>query len=147
MSSQVESEFIQNLRSKINNWSKTEIGQSNQWLKYIQLTPDILHLMIKLSADEALTSEHKAKLAVAISYFMSPMDFIPETYWGVIGFIDDVVLATLALNYIMQSAGSSVITKQWENEANLVNIIGEILQSAEKMVGSDYWAKLQALLK
>lgn len=147
MPSQVESEFIKDLRSKINNWSKTEVGRANRWLKYIQLTPDLLHLMIKLSANENLTADHKAKLAVAISYFMSPMDFIPETYWGAIGFIDDIVLTVLVLEHIIKSGGESVVTEQWEDNADLNAVIKEVLHSAEKMVGSDYWNKLQNLIK
>lgn len=143
----IESEFIQNLRSKIENWSKTEIGQANQWLKYIRLTPDILHLMIQLAADQDLPAEHKAKLAVAISYFMSPMDFIPETYWGAIGFIDDIVLASHVLNIIIQSTGATMIEKYWKSEDKISVIIAEILQAADKMVGRDYWAKLKDLVK
>jgi len=143
----IESEFIQNLRSKIENWSKTEIGQANQWLKYIRLTPDILHLLTKLAADPNLAAEHKVKLAVAISYFMSPMDFIPETYWGAIGFIDDIVLAAYVLNTIIQSAGATEIEKYWETENKISVIITEILQAADKMVGRDYWAKLKDLVK
>jgi len=147
MSSQIGSEFIEDLRLKINNWSKTEIGRTNRWLKYIQLTPDLLHLLIKLSANENLTADHKAKLAVAISYFMSPMDFIPETYWGAFGFIDDIVLTALVLDFIIKSDGSSVVTEQWEVEMRIDTIVKEILQSAEKMVGSNYWNKLQDLIK
>jgi uncharacterized membrane protein YkvA (DUF1232 family) len=147
MQNQTESEFIQNLRSKIENWSRTEIGQANQWLNYIRLTPDFLHLLTKLTSDENLAAADKAKLAVAISYFMSPMDFIPETYWGAVGFLDDLVLSAYVLSQIIISGGAAVIEQHWQAEGQIKTIIDEILASAEKMVGRNYWTKLKDLVK
>ncbi|MFH1214848.1 MAG: DUF1232 domain-containing protein [Candidatus Neomarinimicrobiota bacterium] len=143
----VESEFFQTLRSKINNWSKSEIGKANRWLKYILLTPDILHLIVKLLADEELPANYKGKLATAISYFMSPLDFIPETYWGAIGYVDDIVLAVYVMNLVMQETGAAFIEKHWEGPQPIIGVIQNILVDADKMVGPDYWSKLQALVK
>jgi uncharacterized membrane protein YkvA (DUF1232 family) len=147
MPNQTESEFIQNLRSKIENWSKTEIGQANQWLKYIRLTPDFLQLLTKLSADENLSIADKAKIAVAISYFMSPMDFIPETYWGAVGFIDDLVLSAYVLAQIIAANDAELLQKHWQAGGHIGTIIDEILSSAEQMVGRNYWDKLKNLVK
>ncbi|MCK4715200.1 MAG: hypothetical protein KAT54_00180, partial [Candidatus Marinimicrobia bacterium] len=61
-------EYIDGLRSKIQNWLKTTVGKTSKWGKYIQYTPDLFQLLIKLSGENDITLQSKAKLAVAIAY-------------------------------------------------------------------------------
>ncbi len=142
-----EISFIETLREQITNWSKTEIAKVNRWSKYIIHTPDLIHLVIKLSNEEAIPVDSRAKLAAVISYFMSPMDMIPESYWGALGYVDDIALAAYLLKFIQNQVGSELLNKHWTGQTDLTELITGIVADAEPMVGKDYWPKLKTTLK
>ena len=144
---EIHSEYIDDLRSKIRNWLKTTIGKTNKWGKYIQYTPDLFQLLIKLSGENDITLQSKAKLAVAIAYFVSPLDFIPEEFWGALGYVDDIALTAYVLNDILQSNDPQIILKHWRISEDLTDLISDILNDAEEMVGKKWWDKLKELVQ
>lgn len=139
-------DFIENLRKIIQNWSQSPIGRTNPWLSYIQLAPDLAHLMVRLSGEPDIPAAQKAKLATAIAYLIAPMDLIPETYWGALGYLDDIVMAATVIQDILNHVDHQTVHKHWENAADLESVITAILQSAEKMLTPEYYQKLLALL-
>ena len=74
------SDFYQRLRISIRDWLATEEGSSNKWSEYLLLAPDFFHLLCKLSIDRDVPTKEKAKLAVAIAYFVSPLDLLPVAF-------------------------------------------------------------------
>jgi len=145
--SEQHNEYIDSLRSKIQNWLNTTVGKTNKWGKYIQYTPDLFHLLIKLSGENDITAQSKAKLAVAIAYFVSPLDLIPEEFWGALGYIDDIALTAYVLNDILQSNDPQIILKHWQISEDLTDLISDILNDAEEMVGKKWWVKLKELVR
>ncbi len=144
---EIHSEYIDDLRSKIRNWLKTTVGKTSKWGKYIQYTPDLFQLLIKLSGENDITPQSKAKLAVAIAYFVSPLDFIPEEFWGALGYVDDIALTAYILNDILQSNDPQIILKHWRISGDLTDLISDILNDAEEMVGKKWWVKLKELVR
>ena len=144
---EVHGSYIDSLRDKINNWLASDIGKSSKWAKYIRYTPDLFHLLIKLSVDPSVCNDCKAKLASTISYFVSPFDFIPEEYWGALGYVDDIALAAYVLDRIMQDTDIKTIENHWQGDTDLRPLISEILAAAEEMVGEKWWKKLKDLVK
>jgi len=139
--------FIRTLQEKIENWLKTEIGQTNKWAEHIRKTPDIFRVLVKLSADKEVPITEKAKITTVITYFVSPMDMIPETFWGAFGFVDDIALAAYLLGSILCTVDVKIVEKYWKGSGMLTGTVDEILEVAEKMVGTDYWEKLKSLIK
>ncbi|MDD5765286.1 MAG: DUF1232 domain-containing protein [Candidatus Marinimicrobia bacterium] len=139
--------FIRTLQEKIENWLKTEIGQANKWAEHIRKTPDIFRVLVKLSADKEVPITEKAKITTVITYFVSPMDMIPETFWGAFGFVDDIALAAYLLGSMLCNVEPKIIEKYWKGSGMLNDTVEEILKVAEKMVGTDYWEKLKSLIK
>lgn len=142
----IHDSYINSLRNKIDNWLESEVGKNSKWGKYIRYTPDLFHLLIKLSAEKALSSSCKAKLAAAISYFVSPYDFIPEEYWGALGYVDDIAFAAYVINYIMNEADHELILSKWDKETDLRVLVADILDIAEDMVGLKWWNKLKEVV-
>ncbi|MBU0711726.1 DUF1232 domain-containing protein [bacterium] len=139
--------YIGSLREIITNWLTSEVGKANKWGKYIKYTPDLFHLLIKLSADKTLSSNCKAKLATAVSYFVSPYDFIPEEFWGALGYVDDIALAAFVINCIMDEIDPEIVLNNWTVDTDLNILITDILNVAEDMVGKKWWDKLKDLVK
>ena len=145
--SEQHNEYIDGLRSKIQNWLKTTVGKTSKWGKYIQYTPDLFHLLIKLSGENDITLQSRDKLTVAIAYFVSPLDFIPEEFWGALGYVDDIALTAYILNDILQSNDPQIILKHWQISEDLTDLIPDILNDAEEMVGKKWWVKLKELVR
>ena len=141
--SQIQSEFISELAMKIENWLKSPVAQHDPWAKYIKYTPNLLQLLVKLSADKNVVQPNKAKFAVAISYFISPLDMIPERFHGAHGFVDDIALAA----YVLVDVKPEYLKTYWEEEADILELTQNIVEDAEKMVGPKIWQRLKDLVE
>ena len=142
----IHSSYINSLKEMIENWLDTEVGKKSKWGQYIKYTPDLFHLLIKLSADKIVSKDCKAKLASAISYFVSPYDFIPEEYWGALGYVDDIALAAYVLDIIIRDNGIETVNTHWNLEQDIHSLIANILNVAEEMVGDIWWHRLKELV-
>ncbi len=105
--------------------------------------PDLFHLLCKLSFDKELPAKEKAKLAAAIAYFVSPIDIIPEVLTGPAGYVDDIALAAYVLNSIVNNTRPDIVQKHWVGEGDVLVVIKQILNVADKMVGSGLWEKIK----
>jgi len=139
-----DSDFYQDLRQRIRRWLDRE-GGANKWSEYVLLAPDLFHLLCKLSMDPEVPVKHKAKLAAAIAYFVSPIDLMPEAIMGPTGYVDDIALSAYVLNSIINSTDAEIVTKHWAGESDLLGVIQQILKIADEMVGSGLWKKLKRL--
>ena len=52
----------------------------------------------------------KAVMVAVIVYLISPVDLMPD-FFAIIGWIDDVLLVTLAMNWIMKRLPEEVLSK------------------------------------
>ncbi len=142
-----ESDFYQNLRSKMSVWLKTKDGSTSRWAEYLMLAPDLFHLLCKLSIDKDVPVKERAKLAGAIAYFVSPIDLVPEAIVGPVGYVDDIALAAYVLNSIINNSGPDVVKKHWAGDRDVLEVIQEILKVADQMIGSGLWKKLKRMFE
>jgi uncharacterized membrane protein YkvA (DUF1232 family) len=103
--------------------------------------PDLFHLLVKLSLDKDVPAKEKAKLAAAITYFISPLDFIPELILGPIGYVDDIAIAAYVLNNLINEIDPEIIKKYWAGDTDILFLIKKILQVSDEMVGHK-WKKI-----
>lgn len=140
-----ELDFYQNLRFKMKDWLQTKEGRTHKWAEYLMAAPDLFHLLCKLAVDKDVPVKEKAKLAVAIAYFVSPIDLIPEAIAGPVGYIDDIALTAYVLHSIIDKSGPEIVKRHWAGEEDILVIVQEILKVADEMVGSGSWKKLKKL--
>jgi len=140
-----KTDFYQDLRLKFRDWLNSKAGKNHKYAEYLMWTPDLFHLLIKLSLDKEVPVEGKAKLAGAIAYFVSPIDLVPEAIVGPIGYVDDIALAAYVLNSIINNANPEVVKKHWAGDGDVLDIIQQIIKVADEMLGSGLWKKLKGL--
>lgn len=128
-------DFYQKLRKKIRNWVQTEDGKTNKWSEYLMAAPDLFHLLCKLSIDSKVSAKEKAKLIAAITYFVSPIDLVPELILGPVGYVDDIALAAYVLNNLINKTDSEIVKKHWAGDKDILILISNILAIADEMVG------------
>ncbi|ADY56295.1 protein of unknown function DUF1232 [Syntrophobotulus glycolicus DSM 8271] len=138
-------DFYQSLRGKIRDYFKSEEGKTNRFAEYVLLAPDLFHLLCKLTVEQEVNVEDKAKLAVAIAYFVSPVDLIPEILLGPAGYLDDVAIAAFVLNSIINNTAPEVISRHWAGEGDILIKVKEIIKIADNMVGKGVWNKIKAM--
>lgn len=139
--------YYQELRNKFKSWIQTKEGKDHKWSEYLLATPDLFHLLCKLSIDKDVPVKEKAKLAGVIAYFVSPIDLVPEAIVGPIGYIDDISLAAYVLNQIVNNTDPEVIKRHWAGEGDVLELIQRILERADEMIGSGLWTKLKNMIK
>lgn len=127
-------------------WLATSEGAHHKWADYLMLAPDLFHLLCKLSIEKEVPPKEKAKLAAAIAYFILPFDLMPEALTGPIGYLDDVALAAYVLNSVINKTDPEVVTRHWAGEADVLNVVQEILIVADDMVGGGLWKKIKGMV-
>ncbi len=139
-------DFYQELRVKIKRWAQTDEGKTNQWAEYLLFAPDLFHLLCKLMLDKEVMIADKAKLAGAIAYYVSPLDFIPELVLGPVGFVDDIAIAAYVLNSLVNNSDPEIVRRHWAGEEEVLVVIKRILNKADGMVGTGLWGKIKRRL-
>ena len=139
-----EDEFYYKLRKTVKIWAGGDKSQANRYADYILIGPDLFMLMNRLVQDERLSQRDKNKLHGAMAYFINPLDFIPEAILGPAGLVDDVALAALVLHDTLEHVDPSIIREHWEGDADILDLIRQILNVADTMVGGPIWRRLMA---
>jgi uncharacterized membrane protein YkvA (DUF1232 family) len=74
--------------------------------------PDCLVLLRRLIGDETVPRRRKIALLVLILYLSMPIDLVPD-FIPLVGQLDDVVVAALALRYALRSGGPTLLAQHW----------------------------------
>jgi uncharacterized membrane protein YkvA (DUF1232 family) len=136
-------DVYQTLRLRIASWLKTH-GEHFRHAQLLLLAPDLFHLLCKLALDERIPIAEKARLAAAIAYFVSPLDFMPEAVLGIPGYVDDIALAAYTLNRLVNAGHGAIAQEHWAGEGEILSLIQQILSSASDMIGAGVWEKLRS---
>jgi uncharacterized membrane protein YkvA (DUF1232 family) len=136
-------DFYHQLRERMRLWLATDEGKNYKFAEFLMLGPDFFHLMCRLVIDSGTPIKEKAKLAAAIAYFVAPMDFLPELLTGPVGYLDDIGVAALVLNSIVNKSDQSIVKKHWAGQGNVLELVQGIIQSADQMLGGGLWGRIK----
>ncbi len=139
-------DFYQWMRKRIHAWLNTEEGRKNQWADYILAVPDLFHLLVKLTLDPAVPVAFKARLGLGLAYFISPIDLIPEALLGPIGYVDDLAVAAFILHSMINETDPGLVKKHWAGERDVLELVRQIIGSADDMIGSRVIDKIKSML-
>ena len=93
----------------------------------IGLVPDILRLLRSLIGDRSAPLDVRLVLVGLVAWILSPIDLIPE-FIPVLGPMDDVVVAIVAMRYVRRRVGTADLRRRWSGSddgfAMLVTVIG-----------------------
>jgi uncharacterized membrane protein YkvA (DUF1232 family) len=89
--------------------------------------PDVLRLLRSLITDRATPLDVRVVLIGLVAWILSPIDLIPE-FIPVLGPLDDVVVAVVAMRYVRRRVGLAELERRWpgtpDGFALLVRVIG-----------------------
>jgi uncharacterized membrane protein YkvA (DUF1232 family) len=135
-----QKDFYLLLRTRINAY----LHEKNpRYADLLLLAPDLFHVLVKLSFDRRVPAEKKIKFMAVISYFIMPLDFLPELILGAIGYLDDLALSAYILHKYINEIDSSIVREHWAGRQDILTVIKNILGAADQMIGSGLWRKIK----
>jgi len=86
------------------------------------LVPDLLLLFAGLARDQRVGQRHKLFAGAVVAYLLSPFDLLPEALVGPLGMADDVVVAFLALDCLLNQLPRDILLSHWRGERDLLEV-------------------------
>ena len=83
----------------------------------LQLLPDVLRLLRRLAADQALPRGVRIRLWLLLGYLLTPIDVIPD-FIPVLGYLDDAIVVALALRSVVRRSGPAALARHWPGTAD-----------------------------
>jgi uncharacterized membrane protein YkvA (DUF1232 family) len=95
----------------------------------VRVIPDVLRLLRSVVGDRTVPLDVRLVLVGLMAWILSPIDLIPE-FIPVLGPLDDVVVAVVAMRYVRRRIGIEELRRRWvgtpEGFALLVRVIGSV---------------------
>jgi uncharacterized membrane protein YkvA (DUF1232 family) len=93
----------------------------------VRIVPDVIRLLRSIIGDRSAPLGVRAVLVFLLVWIVSPIDLIPE-FIPVLGPLDDVIVAAVALRYTRRKLGVEDLRRRWvgtdDGFALLVRLIG-----------------------
>jgi len=108
----------------------------------ILLIPDLLLLFADLARDPRVNRRYKAVAAAVVAYLISPVDLLPEALLGPLGLADDVALAFMALDLMLNRVDQEIVRQLWRGEADLLAVSQAGLKLARRVIPAPLYNRL-----
>ena len=93
-----------------------------EYASFIDCGPNLFKLLCDL-LDEDIDRESRLEINAAISYYVVPMDVIPEQIYGPYGYIDDIFISVYVLKKIAEKYSYDLLQEVWENDNDIEAVI------------------------
>lgn len=101
--------------------------------EYALLAPRLVKLLWRLARDPRIPARNKAVMFLVAGYLATPIDFLPDFLPG-IGQLDDLILAALALDQMLNRVPENIVREHWEGDEDVLAVVREILDVATGFV-------------
>lgn len=99
----------------------------------VYLLPNLIKLLGRLVRDPRVPRRSKVVIGAAMAYLVSPVDLIPE-FIPVVGFADDVLLVSYAVNHLINVAGEDVVLEHWDGPRDMLELVRSVLEVTSDLV-------------
>ena len=139
--------FYDRMRTGIRSYLEKKGTAAGTAGEYLLLAPDVFVLLWRLINDKRVNAKNKVMLGSGLAYYFFPLDIIPEGFIGPLGYIDDLVFAVYLLNKLLSDTDAEVLREHWSGRDDILDTIRNVLNAADKLVGSDILGKLKKTMK
>lgn len=139
--------FYDRLRARVTAALERRGGRWGERLSgTLMLAPDVFMLLVRIALDSDTPRETRRLVGGALLYFLLPMDLLPEALVGVVGFTDDVVLASVVLTEALRADLEPLVERHWSGSGRARQVLSDVARSASTLLGEDLFARLRSLL-
>lgn len=100
-----------------------------EYASFIDCGPNLFKLLCDL-LDEDIDRESRLEINAAISYYVVPMDVIPEQIYGPYGYIDDIFISVYVLKRIAEKYSYDLLQEVWENDNDIKAVIDDCYEKS-----------------
>lgn len=97
--------------------------------------PDLVVLLLRLVRDPRVPAGAKAVALLGVGYALSPIDLVPEILFGPIGFLDDLLIATASVSWVVNHVHPDLVRAHWSGSGDVLDVVKSVLGWSEKLVG------------
>ena len=90
------------------------------------LIPDVLRLLRSVIGDRSAPLDVRIVLVGLLAWILSPIDLIPE-FVPVLGPLDDVVVAVVAMRYVRRRLGIEDLRRRWTGTDNGFSLLARVI--------------------
>lgn len=135
--------FLEQISNEIKNWTEENRSSKNYWKIYLINSPLLFSFLVGLTRLKNLTKNERALILAAIAYFINPLDYLPESILGALGYLDDVVVSAFVIDRMLKKIPENFITDNWKGKLNFKTFINNILTNADHIVDDVIYKKLK----
>jgi len=92
--------------------------------------PDCVVLMRRLVGDEQVPLRRKLVLFALLVYLLIPIDLVPD-FLPLVGQLDDVIIAALALRYALRAGGPELLRTHWPGPDRSLQLVIRLAYGTE----------------
>jgi len=92
----------------------------------IRVVPDVVRLLRSLVTDSGVPLDVRVVLIGLVAWIVSPIDLIPE-FIPVLGPLDDVVVAIVALRYVRRRLGAPELRRRWSGTPEGFELLARVI--------------------
>lgn len=139
--------FYQNLREQVRRYATSKAPQWAQPLiPWLLAVPDFFVMLVRLATDARVPPGAKVIAGATVAYFISPIDLIPDPI-PLIGEIDDLGLALLAVEQMGRLVPRHVLQEAWPGEGDVLELVREGIGLITRVLPNRVLTSLQKVLK
>jgi uncharacterized membrane protein YkvA (DUF1232 family) len=94
----------------------------------VRVIPDVLRLLRSLVTDRSAPLDVRIVLVGLMAWIISPIDLIPE-FIPVVGPLDDVVVAIVAMRYVRRRVGIAGLSSRWSGSPEGFALLARLMGS------------------
>lgn len=94
----------------------------------LRVIPDVVRLLRSLVTDKSTPIGVRLVIGALFVWIISPIDLIPE-FIPVVGPLDDVIVAVVALRYVRRRLGIEDLRRRWKGSAEGFALLERVLGS------------------
>ena len=113
------------------------IGPSSRpgLLDLLLFLPDLVVLLFRLAQDPRVPIGAKAVALAGLGYALSPIDLLPEIFFGPLGLLDDVVVVAAAVSRVINHVHPDLVKAHWPGHSDLLDVLRRITSWSESVIG------------
>ncbi len=138
--------FYDRLRARVTRSAARRGKLSAVATEALLTVPDVFLLLVRLALDRDVPREQRALVTSALAYFVLPVDLLPELALGPVGFLDDLVLASMVLVHAFGGEMEPFTAKHWSGSKKLRVVLRDVLETANSLVGNRVYGQLVRML-
>jgi uncharacterized membrane protein YkvA (DUF1232 family) len=127
-----EKRVYDRLRARI---ATVEPGERAGVRDLLLFLPDLIVLLVRLAQDPRVPVGAKAVALFGVGYALSPIDLLPEIFFGPLGFVDDLLVVAAAVSRVINHVHPDLVKAHWPGHGDLLDVLRRVTSWSETLIG------------